>query len=302
MYFTNLPDHRSPDFNETEHFSKFQRHNIIFNAISNKSYCDRHVGCLSIKTVCGGEEWYGIGTRRLAVRAGQMLILNNDQEYSCRINTAGQVRVQSVFFKKDFASAVFRDAICEEEDLLDNPFEHTAVPEFRQALNEIDPLLEKNLNTLMFELDENDYNADMVDERLVFLLHHLIRLHKTEVDRRGRVNAIKRSTKTEIFKRLCIAIDLLHSSFMDKPNLDVISKASCLSTPQLIRQFKTVFQTTPHRYLVRLRLSHAARLLQDTSAPVHEITLKCGFEDTSAFCRAFRTAYGVPPLDYRTGT
>ena len=300
MYFTSLPDHSKPGFDEAGHFSKFQRQNIIFNAISNKSHCDRHVGCLSIKTVLGGEEWYGVGKRRFTVRPGQLLILNNDQEYSCRIDTAGQVRVQSVFFRKEFASAVFHDALCKEDALLDNPFDKPARPlEFFQALDHIDPVLEQDLKGLMNDLDENGYDADMVDERLFFLLQHLIRIYKTETDRAVRVDAIKRSTKTEIFKRLCIARDLLHSSFMNKPDLSVISNAACLSTPQLIRQFKTVFHTTPHQYLVQVRLSNAARLLQHTSTPVHEITWRCGFEDPSAFCRAFRSAYGVSPLHYR---
>ncbi len=300
MYFTSLPDHTNPGFDESAHFNKFQRHNIVFNAISNKSHCDRHVGCLSIKTVSGGEEWYGIGKRRLAVRPGQLLILNNDQEYSCRIDTAGQVRVQSVFFRRDFASAVFHDAICKEETLLDNPFDQPSRSlEFFQALDHIDPLLDKDMKGLMNALDENGYDSDMVDERLFFLLQHLIRMYKTEANYTSRVNAIKLSTKTEIFKRLCLARDLLHSSFMDKPDLSAISHAACLSTPQLIRQFKSVFNTTPHQYLVSLRLSHAARLLQHTATPVHEITWKCGFEDTSAFCRAFKTVYGMAPLQYR---
>jgi AraC-like DNA-binding protein len=300
MYFTSLPDHRRPDFDEKGHFSKFQHQNIVFNALSNKSRCDRHVGCLSIKRVLGGEEWYGVGKRRLALRPGQFLILNNDQEYSCRIDTAGQVRVQSVFFRKEFASSVFHDAVCKEEVVLDNPFNVSAgSPEFFQALDTIDPILEKGMKGLINALDENGYDRDIVDEHLFFLLQHLIRIHKTETDRANRVAAIKRSTKTEVFRRLCIARDLLHSSFMDDPDLSIISQTASLSVPQLIRQFKTVFQSTPHQYLVWLRLSHAAELLKNTSAPIHEITWRCGFEDSSAFCRAFRKAYGFAPLQYR---
>jgi len=303
MYFTSLPDHSKPDFDEAGHFRKFQRQNIVFNAISNKSSCDRHVGCLSIKMVSGGEELYGVGRRQLTVRPGQFLILNNDQEYACRIDTMGQVRVQSVFFGKEFASAAFHDALCNEEALLDNPFDRPGrLPEFFQALDHADPVLERDMKGLMNALDENGYDAGMVDEHLLFLLQHLIRVHKTETDRAGRVSAVKRSTKTEIFRRLCIARDLLHSSFMNKPDLSVISNAACLSTPQLIRQFKIVFNTTPHQYLIQVRLSQAAGLLKHTSTPVHEITWRCGFEDASAFCRAFRAAYGVSPLHYRTAS
>jgi len=296
MYFTSLPDHSKPDFDEPGHFSKFQQQNIIFNAISYKSYCERHTGCLSVKTVLGGSESYGVGKRQLTVRPGQFLILNNDQEYSCRIDTTGQVRVQSVFFSKAFASSIFRDALSREGELLDNPFEHTSPSlEFFQALDQIDPILEKDMKGLMDALDENGYDSDRVDERLIFLLQHLIRVHKTETVRARRVDAVKLSTQTEIFKRLSIARDFLHSTFMDKPYLAAVSDAACLSRPQLVRQFKAVFHTTPHQYLIGIRLAHAARLLQSTSAPVHEITWRCGFEDTSAFCRAFSAAHGISP-------
>jgi len=300
MYFTSLPDHRNPDFDEPAHFSRFQQQNIIFNAISNKSHCDRHVGCLSIKIVRSGEEHYGVGKHRLTIRPGQLLILNNDQEYSCRIDTAGQVRVQSVFFNKTFASAVFHDMLHAEGTLLDDPFtQPSRGPEFFQAIDHIDPVLEHELNNLMNRLNENGYESNMADEQLLFLLQHLIRLYKNEVKHANWVAAVKTSTKTEIFKRLCVARDFLHSSFADKPDLQAISRAACLSTPQLVRQFKIVFQTTPHQYLVKIKLSHAARLLQHTLMPVQEITWRCGFEDSSAFCRAFTAAYGVSPLRYR---
>ena len=300
MYFTSLPDHSRPDFDEALHFSRFRQHNIIFNAISYRSHCDRHVGCLSLKRVLGGEEWYGVDRRSLVLRPGQFLLLNDDQEYSCRVDTAGTMRAQSVFFRTDFVAAVFRDALYGEETLLDNPLETERRPlEFFQALNEMDPRLDRQLDGLMSALEEQGYDHEMVDERLVFLLQHLIRLFKKEVDTAGRVNAIRAATKKEIYKRVCIARDLLHSCFMDKPDLAVLSHQACLSTPQLIRQFKAVFHATPHQYLNRVRLAHAARLLQDTVAPVHEITWKCGFENTSAFCRAFKAEYGVPPLHFR---
>jgi AraC-like DNA-binding protein len=258
------------------------------------------VGCLSLKRVLGGEEWYGVDHRQLLLRPGQFLILNDHQEYACRIDTAGEVRVQSVFFRTDFVAAVHRDATRDEESSLDNPFDTDARPlEFFQALNDTDPALERQLQGLMTALEEQGYDAGMVDERLVFLLHRLIRLHKKELDQARRVNAIRPATKKEIYKRLCIAKDLLQSSFMDKPDLAVLSSTACLSTPQLIRQFKAVFHTTPHQYLTRIRLAHAARLLQETAVPVHEITWKCGFENTSAFCRAFKAEYGVPPLSFR---
>lgn len=300
MYFTSLPDHQKPGFDEEFHFSQFKRDNIIFHALAGKSHNVHHAGCLSIKRVLSGEEWYTINHHHLAVRPGQFLILNDGQDYFCKVDMPGAVRIQSIFFQAAFASSVFRDVLTSEEGMLDNPFEagHQS-PEFFQTLYDMDAVLAQKLGNLMASLDEYGYDSNSVDEHLVFLLHHLIRTHKTETERALRVNAAKPATKKEIYKRLCIAKDFLHSTYMDKPDLSGISHAACLSSPQLVRQFKAVFLTTPHQYLTRIRLAHAAGLLKQTSAPVHEITWKCGFEDTSAFCRAFKTAYGVSPLRFR---
>jgi len=302
MYFKSLPDHTAPGFDEQLHFSKFKKHNIIFNALTSKSSCDDHVGCLSLKTVLSGEEWYGVNKRRLAVRPGQFLMLNDDQNYSCNVDAAGKVRVLSVFFKKEFAASVFSDTLHNEETSLDSPFDtKNGTPEFFQTLNQIDAPLHQQLTGLIDDLETQDYDDWMVDEHLVFMMRHLMTVHKTELKLAGRVDAIKTPTKTEIHKRLCIARDLLHSSFTEGLDLHTISSEACLSIPQLVRQFKAVFQITPHQYLTRIRLTHATGLLKQTSLPVHEITWMCGFENTSAFCRAFKTAFGVQPLTFRSG-
>jgi len=152
---------------------------------------------------------------------------------------------------------------------------------------------------LVFSLENEGYDSNLVDEYLVGVLRYLIDSYKTGVKRADDVKAIKASSRTEIYKRLCVAKDFMHSSFADKPDLQSISNEACLSVPQLVRQFKTVFDTTPHQYLTRVRLDYAAGLLKQTNTPIHEITWKCGFENMSAFCRAFKSAYGVQPHNYR---
>ena len=299
MYFTSLPDHTKPGFNEELHFSRFKKHNVIFNALSSYSHCDNHVGCLSFKTVLGGEEWYGINNRRIAVRPGQFLMLNDDQNYSCHMDTGEKVRCLSIFFKKEFASSVFHDTLHGTEILLDDPFNQDKnTLEFFQNLNNVDPELQSQLSGLITTLDSEGYNT-LMDERLVFLLRHLIQTHKSEAKHAGKVNALKASTQKEVYKRLCIAKDVLHSSYIDNPNLNTISSIACLSVSQLVIQFKAAFQVTPHQYLTQLKLDRAAELLRLTNKPVHEITWLCGFENVSAFCRAFKSAHGVQPLSFR---
>lgn len=300
MYFTSLPDHADPGFDEALHFSQFKKNNIIFNATSRGSHCDNHVGCLSFKTVLSGEEWYGINNHRVAVRPGQFLILNDDQDYSCYSSNGEQLKVLSVFFKKEFATSVFNDMLHEEQKLLDTPFAVIKnVPEFFQTLHAISPDLQQQLSALIASLNNQGYNAAMADEQLIFILEHLIHALSADTNRLKNVDALKPATKTEIYKRLCIAKDILHSSYTDDLDLDKVSKLACLSVPQLVRQFKTVFHTSPHQYLIRIRLQQAADILQQTHKPVHEIAWQCGFENTSAFCRAFKSMFGVQPLNFR---
>ncbi|HEY4111212.1 AraC family transcriptional regulator [Puia sp.] len=300
MYFTQLPDHTKPGFNEQLHFSRFQNQNIIFNAWSKQAGCDNHVGCLSFKTVLAGEECYGIGGRQIAVRPGQFLILNDDQPYSCRIHKNTSARILSLFFKKEFAREVFADTTRGDAASIDDPDPAGKDSiEFFQTLYPVEPELQRQLNSFLLHLDIQDYNGDATDEYFIFFLRHLIRTHRSQLTHAARVNALKPVTRREIFKRLCIAKDLLQSSYGEPLDLRTIAKAACLSTPQLVRQFRAAFNTTPHRYLVNLRLDHAARLLKTSTLPVLEIAGQCGFEDPSAFCRAFKTAHGLQPERYR---
>ena len=67
--------------------------------------------------------------------------------------------------------------------------------------------------------------------------------------------------------------------------------------------FKKTAGTTPHQYLLRLRLHCAAELLQSpekTYMTVNTITRACGFRDPFYFSRMFKKKYGVSPSAFRS--
>lgn len=72
-----------------------------------------------------------------------------------------------------------------------------------------------------------------------------------------------------------------------------------LSPFHFLRLFATVLGVTPHQYLLRCRLRHAARLLADDSRSVTEIAGDVGFADLSNFVRTFHRAAGVSPRRFR---
>jgi len=72
-----------------------------------------------------------------------------------------------------------------------------------------------------------------------------------------------------------------------------------LSPFHFLRLFSNVLGVSPHQYLVRSRLRHAARLLADDDRPITEVAYDVGFGDLSNFVRTFHRAAGVSPLRFR---
>lgn len=82
--------------------------------------------------------------------------------------------------------------------------------------------------------------------------------------------------------------------------LDRAAAETGLSAFHFLRVFSQVLGVTPHQYLVRSRLRHAARLLaDDRHRPVTEVALDVGFADLSNFVRTFHRAAGVSPSAFR---
>jgi AraC-like DNA-binding protein len=67
----------------------------------------------------------------------------------------------------------------------------------------------------------------------------------------------------------------------------------------LIRLYRELFGETPSEHVARVRLARAWSLVHDSTLPVCEITLRLGFESQSAFCRAFKSAYGLTTTQAR---
>ena len=66
-----------------------------------------------------------------------------------------------------------------------------------------------------------------------------------------------------------------------------------------LRLFSAVLGVTPHQYLVRSRLRHAARLLAGDGPSITEIAYDVGFGDLSNFVRTFHRAASVSPRRFR---
>jgi AraC-like DNA-binding protein len=72
-----------------------------------------------------------------------------------------------------------------------------------------------------------------------------------------------------------------------------------ISPFHFLRLFADTLGVTPHQYLVRSRLRHAARRLADDDSAITDIAYDVGFGDLSNFVRTFHRAAGASPLRFR---
>ncbi|MER7111808.1 GlxA family transcriptional regulator [Streptomyces sp. NPDC000229] len=82
-------------------------------------------------------------------------------------------------------------------------------------------------------------------------------------------------------------------------SVDSLAARARLSPRHFARAFQAETGTTPGRYVERVRLEHARRLLEDTGSGVHEVARAAGYGTPEAMRRAFVKTLGTPPAEYR---
>ncbi|MFJ7175557.1 GlxA family transcriptional regulator [Streptomyces massasporeus] len=82
-------------------------------------------------------------------------------------------------------------------------------------------------------------------------------------------------------------------------SVDTLADRARLSPRHFARAFRAETGMAPGRYVDRVRLEHARRLLEDTAGGVEEIARTSGYGTPEAMRRAFVRTLGTPPAEYR---
>ncbi len=91
----------------------------------------------------------------------------------------------------------------------------------------------------------------------------------------------------------------MYNNYMYKQPLETMAKLSGRSLSTFNREFKLIFNTTPHRWILKKRLQLAYDLLINTNDTVGDIYLQAGFEDLAHFSKAFKKEYGINPSEVK---
>ncbi|HZG10045.1 MAG TPA: helix-turn-helix domain-containing protein [Allosphingosinicella sp.] len=239
----------------------------------------------SVKYVLQGEETYEMDGRTRRVRAGEFMLVEAGVEFEARLSAS--------------ADAI---GLCVYLGVEDEGREGMHAPLGRGraiAGSRIDPLASLLGNYARLLADRPSAGPALarriVQETTIGAQDYLA----TFTNRLERLGSVKQSTRTETLQRLERARCFIHDA-SDRPiNLDEIANEAALSRFHLTRSFAEVYGLPPLAYHRRLRLESAARLLKSETVSATQIADRLGYGSLSAFTRAFRQNFGVPPSQAR---
>lgn len=150
-------------------------------------------------------------------------------------------------------------------------------------------------STLPSSAPHNDDTATLLEAFTVSLLEQQSALQALLSRCNGRTHERRRQT----LMRLLRVRHLIECNPDTRLDLERLSRMANYSPCHLIRVYRAVFDETPSEYASRLREQQAWRMVSDTGLPICEITEMLGFESQSAFCRAFKNAFGQTTSEVR---
>jgi len=260
-----------------------------------------HISRLSIRLTLNGDQYYRIGSHDHSIHSKSYVIVNQGQHYRTAFKgTEGQEMIV-VAFKPSFAASVLNDLVTPEDKLLDDPFKASSQPvAFFEKTYETDPEILEIFHKLRKMLDEDIGIKKEADLNTVYaqLLTRLLGAHSNLKQDIDKLKTAKLSTRTELYRRLCIARDYMDAHPQKRISVDEVAGVAFLSTHHFKRAFKELFDITPHQYHIHKRLEFSQKLLKEKHLKVEEVCRQAGFENSSSFIRLFREHYGCTPKAY----
>lgn len=138
------------------------------------------------------------------------------------------------------------------------------------------------------------FHGQYLADRVAHVLNYRPLSFEANSDETSRDGTIMR-----VEPRLARMIELMQTNLEHPLSIAAICQKSQVPSATSNRLFLRYLRTTPNRYYMQIRLERAQSLLANSPLPISEIAAKIGFENASAFSRAYRRQFGKLPSSSR---
>lgn len=146
---------------------------------------------------------------------------------------------------------------------------------------------------MMLQLIADDFGADVVNRVCEQMLTDRIRSpgDRQRLPLRARLGVQD--------PKVLSIIELMEANLAEPLSLIEIADHVGLSRRQVERLFHKAMGRSPARYYLEIRLDRARHLLMQSSLPVIEVAVACGFVSSSHFAKCYRELYARSPQQER---
>lgn len=251
-------------------------------------------------TCLSGQADFRINDQKLSLDASSFAVVNKGSRLSLSVNKLpsqpvllffrsilANVVAAEIFYKQTHSKAALTYGELSDHSLIEHI--HYANASVKEHIGQVIALSQSCAS----------FQALKTDALLRNLLQSLSDENHKAIAISSKLPVIKKSTRIDLYKRLCLAKSWMNEHLTDNITLDDSAGIAMMNSAHFLRNFKTAFGTTPHQYLMQGRLNLAKSLLKDTQLPIQEISEKVGFEVLSSFSYQFGRQEGLSPRAYR---
>lgn len=242
----------------------------------------RPIFCLVLQ----GKKEVALGERRVAMRAGDALIVSHDLPVTTQVLEASQ--------EKPYIAIVIELDMTLVRSLYDEVSE--AVPTHSPA---------------------NSVAVGAADDELIDAMHRLLALHADPLQAKVLEPLIRREIHFRLLMtahggmlremlridshagRIAKAIRHIQSRFRDPLVVRELASLSGMSASSFHEHFKAVTGSSPLQYQKAIRLIEAQQLLLEGTRSVSSVAFDVGYESPTQFSREYARKFGVSPREER---
>ena len=246
----------------------------------DRSFEEQHTRT-SIAVVLAGTFQYRSARGRVMLTPGSLLLCNSGYRFECGHEHAPGDRCVAFHFSSEYFDRLAADAGVRGNE---RRFRGAKLPPIR----DLSPLIARAAVGA----------GGMVDVAWEELA---IRLAATAVRLDAGVTATRRAPSSAAVARVTESVRAIERSPESRLTVARLAADARQSPFHYLRTFEQLTGVTPHQFILRTRLRHAAARLATEDAKVIDIALDAGFNDVSTFNRGFRAEFGTSPRAYRGG-
>ncbi|MCQ2459327.1 MAG: AraC family transcriptional regulator [Ruminococcus sp.] len=192
---------------------------------------------------------------------------------------------------------------CDNSVISEVPSLESIMPVLSSALH-ITPQLNKELYVIsrksILDIYAEYYsNAPMADAKIyVYLLHMLTAVREFQLEKAEETSAANASSADES-RKFGLVTKYINQNYMYELPLEKLASIAGYSKYHFSRIFKEYNGVSYIQYINGKRIKAAERLMADSSYPITEVAMQCGFASLTTFNRAFKKAKGCTPTEFR---